>query len=264
MEGRIIIMKKNEFRKTILDVVSKQTYGSDIIQTRKAVECIPKIIEAIDVDKESFKNKIEVLINRSGNTLTSFLRIFGLKMINGRKLEWECENDIALFSDMIKLDVDLFSQQLENMIKVLSEFEKTNTRQTDEGQKAIKEQFKENERLKNELARVKSQSRIKENETLKSIQEIMAIEYNSNGENSEVYKQMCEMLKDMGIRVCWASNEDHSESEFQALNITKKRQNMFGKPCFKRGEEVVLQGLRYNLISAEKAEETENRKYEIE
>jgi len=253
-------MNKNELRKTITDVVSKQTYNNDIIQTRKAVDCIPKIFEAIDLDKESFKNNIEILINRSGNTITAVLQIFGLKMINGKKLEWECENDIALFSDLIKLDVNLFSSELGNMVKILSEFEKTYTRQIDEGQKSIKEQFKETEKLKNEISQIKSQNNIKDNQTLKSIQQIISIEYNEHGENSEVYKQICEMLDDMGIRVYWASGEDSSENEFQTFNITKKRQNMFGKPCFKHGEETVLQGLKYQLINIEVTEDAEKKK----
>lgn len=253
-------MNKNELKKTITDVVSKQTYNNEIIQTRKAVDCIPKIFEAIDVDKESFKDKIEILINRSGNTINAILQIFGLKMINGKKLEWECENDIALFSDLIKLDLNLFSSELGNMVKILSELEKTYTRQIDECQKSIKEQFKETEKLKNEITQTKSQNNIKENQTLKSIQQIISIEYNQNGENSEVYKQICDMLEDMGIKVYWAIDEYCSETEFQTFNITKKRQNMCGKPCFKHGQEIVLQGLKYKLISPEATEEAENTK----
>lgn len=251
-------MKKSQLKKAISDAVSQKTYNDDIIQTRRAVECIPRIIDAIDVDKESFKNKIEVLINRSGNTINAILKIFGLKMINGKRLEWECENDADLFSDMLKLDVDLLSAELENMVKVLSEYEKTCTKQIDEGQKSIKEQFKENEKLKNEINQIKSQNNIKENQMLKSIQQLISLEYSKNGENSEVYKQISEMLQDMEINVFWGNDEDSSETEFQTFNITKKRQNMCGKPCLKRGEEVVLQGLKYQLIDTEDNEVVEN------
>jgi len=68
------------------------------------------------------------------------------------------------------------------------------------------------------------------------------------------------LLEDMGIKVYWANDEDSSENEFQTFNITKKRQNMFGKPCFKQGEEIILQGLKYQLVSTEATEDDENTK----
>jgi cell division protein FtsB len=242
-------MKKNELRKTVTGIVSEKTFSDSISKTRKAVECVNGMFEAIDVDKESFKNKIDCLIDKSGNTLNAILHLFGLKMINGKKLEWECEKDIDLFDDIIKLDVNKFTLELENMIKILSEFERTIYQQLDENQKKIKEQFRENEKLKNDINQINSQSIIRENQILASLQQIISLEYAGNGKDSEIYNQIVEMLEDMGIKVYW--DNDGKETEFQVLNITKERQGMLVKPCFMHGNEVVLKGLKYQMVSAE-------------
>lgn len=248
-------MKKNEFKTTITEVVSKKTYNDEIIQTRKVLDCIPRMFDAIDVDRDAYKNKVEDLISRSGNSLNSILKIFGIRMISGKKLEWEYDKEIEPIIDIIKLDVNLFTYELEALIKLLSKLEKTYTKEIEERQKSLKELLRLNEKLKDEITQIKKRETIKENQLLQSLQDIITLEYSKNGENSEVYEELVRMLKDLSVDIYWPHENNPSTSDFQVLNISRERRNMCSKPCFKRGDEVLLQGLVFKMISSEAVNE---------
>lgn len=249
-------MKQNRLKKMVLDAVSEKTYSNeDVVQMRKVIECIPEMFNAVEVDRGTLKKRIEGIIDRSGNSLNSILKYLGLELVKGKKLEWEYENDKNLLDDLIVINIKSFNSGLDNMIHILSEIERKNNSTSEENEKKLKELFRENEKLNNKVNQINLQNSINENKTLESLQQIISLEYFNNlksGEKSQVYVQMCEMLEDMGIQVVWSSEEEVNEAEFQVFKTQKEREYMEGKPCFKRGAEIILRGMKYQLVSEEK------------
>jgi hypothetical protein len=251
-------MKQNRLKKMVLDAVSEKTYSSeDLVQMRKVIACIPEMFNAVEVDKKMLKKRMEDIIDRSGNSLNSILKYLELKLVKGRKLEWEYDNDQSMLDDLIVIDSKTFHSGLDHMIHVLTEIERKNNVISEENERKLKELFREKENLNNKINQINLKNSLYENKVLESLQQILSLEYFNNsksGETSQVYIQMCEMLEDMGIQVVWSREGEVDEVEFQVFKTRKEREYMGGKPCFKRGAEVVLQGMKYQLVSEDNLE----------
>lgn len=251
-------MKQNRLKKMVSDAVTEKTYScEDLVQMRKVVACIPEMFQAVEVDKKMLKRRMEDIIDRSGNSLNSILKYLELKLVKGKKLEWEYDNDQSMLDDLIVIDSKTFHSGLDHMILILSEIEKKNNTDSEENERRLKELFREKENLNNKINQINLKNSIHENKVLENLQQILSLEYFNNlksGETSQVYIQMCEMLEDMGIQILWSSEKEVDEVEFQVFKTRKERENMGGKPCFKRGTEVVLRGMKYQLVSEDNLE----------
>ncbi|HHV13119.1 MAG TPA: hypothetical protein GXX75_22870 [Clostridiales bacterium] len=251
-------MKQNRLKKMVLDAVSEKTYSNeDLVQMRKVITCIPEMFNAVEIDKRMLKKRMEGIIDRSGNSLNSILKYLELKLVKGRKLEWEYDNDQSMLDDLIVIDAKAFHSGLDHMIHILSDIERKNSLDLEENEKSLKELFREKENLNNKINQINLKNNIYENKVLERLQHIISLEYFSNsksGETSQVYIQIREMLEDMGIQVVWSGEGEIDEGEIQVFKTQKEREYMGGKPCFKRGTEVVLRGMKYQLVSGDSLE----------
>lgn len=256
-------MNKLRMKQKATDIVREAARKKGISQTGGVMGCVPELMEAVEIDSEYIRNRVETELNKkTGNPVNALLRLLGLRIVNTRKATEELGLEDAHsftigFQDpddpaesMLKLNEQKFTASSERIAAELSAAESSFLEERRKSKEQGSVIFGELDKKNQECAQLKADLMGQKAAVMERTQYMLSVLGRDSG--SPILEQLTEMLEDIGVSVHWeAGGTPFSDSamftELKCENPGSRRM----KPCLASEDAVLMKGIRFVSRSAE-------------
>ena len=250
-------MNKLSMKQKATEIAREATRKKGISQTTEIMSHVPELIEAVEIDSEYIRNKVETELNKkTGNPVNALLRLMGLRIVSTRKateeLGLEEEQSFTIGFDeadghmesMLKINQEKLSASSDKIADALSSVEanfRDERRKSKEQGSAV---FVELDKKTQECAQLNADLLGQKTAVMEHAQYMLSLL--GEDTDSPLAEQLTEMLEDIGVYVYWkAEDAPFSDStkftELKCDNPGSRRM----KPCLASEDAVLMKGIRF-------------------
>ena len=254
---------RNEMQKLVSEKISSAKKDDNLVETYQILEAAGELIDAVEVDTANMQKQIMSEVESSGskNPVNAILKMFGLRIVK-ENLVGDGDQLKNKWKKLICLKESEFDQKLSVLKSKLSTYEKEKRAREMLLDDQNTEKVRIIENMKKDIQNERNKYLSFEEGILLNLQQL--ISNVSEEENESVYKEILELINDIGITVRWDLNEGKLSNYFTVQKVTKVRESKTVrlinyeeeeyhviKPCLLDKEGVRLKGLIYSVVKDE-------------
>lgn len=254
---------RNEMQKLVSDKISSAKKDDNLVETYQILEAAGELIDAVEVDTANMQKQIMSEIESSGskNPVNAILKMFGLRIVK-ENLVGDGDQLKNEWKKLICVNESEFDQKLSVLKSKLSTYEKEKRARETLLDDQNTEKVRIIENMKKDIQNERNKYLSFEEGILLNLQQL--ISNVSEEENAPVYKEILELINDLGITVGWDVSEGKLSNYFTVQKVSKVRESKtirlisyeeeeyhVIKPCLLDKEGVRLKGLIYSVVKDE-------------
>lgn len=251
---------KNEINKKVEEQLKNERKNNNLVETYHILEAATELLDAIEVDITNLHKHLEKIVKTSGtkNPLNAILQMFGLRIVKDNLVP-ESETSSVNGKELMTINDEIFHIKYDLLIEKLGQYEKDKRKREFVLDEHNSERVRLIESLKKELQQERLNHQSKMEGILLNIQQLLT-EVDEKT-NSNIYDELVELLKDIGIEINWEIPEGKLSSYYTVQKISKVRESLTArpyknqdgdflivKPCFIDENGVRIKGLIYMLF----------------
>lgn len=251
-------MNKLEMNHQTAEIVREAVRKGEITQTASVMSHIPELLSAVEIDSEYMRKRVENELNRkTGNPINAVLGLMGMRIVrtkNAAKSLGLAEEDIFTVrtdknnrgaESMLKINKNALGSVSEKMVQKLADVEKTAREDRQKSRDDISKVFAELDKATRECSQLSADLAGQRNAIMERAQYMLSLMGEQSAE-SEIGRQIIEMLEDIGVIVYWTSeNAPFADSAmFTELKCDDPQQHHM-KPCLASSDAVLIKGIRF-------------------
>lgn len=255
-------MNKLSIKQKATEIAREAARQKGISQTTEVMGYIPEVIEAVEIDSEYIRRRVEDELNKkTGNPINALLRLMGLRIVSTRKAAEELgleeeqtftvgfDGEDGQMESMLKLNEKKLAASSGKIAAALSGIETSFREERRTSKEHCSVIFTELDKKTQECAQLSADLLGQKNAVMERTQYMLSLL--GKDADSPVAEQLTEMLEDLGVTVYWQADAAFSGTamftELKCDNPDSRRM----KPCLADKDAVLMKGIRFVSKTAE-------------